>query len=204
MANSDNRMKQRILAAAEAIVRRDGAKRLTQPEVARRAQIRQSHLTYYFPRRTDLLAALAGVFLERTSRELTALENQDPAPDPLAVIALVERLMAPPDAMRAFIGLIVEADQDPALRSMLVPHLVEFNALIARHLGRSPSDPDVPLLLAAVRGFGLENLLTDRDNAGPSIQAAAARLGFLPARKVARPAGKSRETRTKISKKKRP
>ena len=50
--------RQRILDAAIRIARKSGIKALTQPRVAAAAGVRQSHLTYYFPRKADLLAAV--------------------------------------------------------------------------------------------------------------------------------------------------
>ena len=176
-------IRERILDAAETVLRRDGALRLTQPEVARLAGVRQSHLTYYFPRRTDLLAALATSFLDRTAASLDTLEREAaPGRDAtLATIALVTRLIAEPDSMRAFLALIVEADQDAQLRALLDMRMREFTALIAGHLGRSETDPDVHLLLAAIRGFGLSNLLLGRSDAEQGV-ALGERLGFLSSR----------------------
>ena len=48
-----------ILEAALTLLADHGVSRLTQPGVARAAGIRQSHLTYYFPTRADLLKATA-------------------------------------------------------------------------------------------------------------------------------------------------
>src|SRR5262245_36386011 len=50
-------VRERILDAALAILSESGIQHLTQPEVAKRAGVRQSHLTYYFPTRDDLLEA---------------------------------------------------------------------------------------------------------------------------------------------------
>ena len=52
-------VKTRILQAALGVLAEHGAAELTQPKVARAAGVRQSHLTYYFPTRADLLLAVA-------------------------------------------------------------------------------------------------------------------------------------------------
>ncbi len=57
-------VRDRILAAALALLRETGIQGLSQVQVARRARVRQSHLTYYFPRRHDLLAAVAVRFVD--------------------------------------------------------------------------------------------------------------------------------------------
>ena len=51
-------VRERILDAALAILAESGLRNLTQVGVANRARVRQSHLTYYFPTRDDLLEAV--------------------------------------------------------------------------------------------------------------------------------------------------
>ena len=52
-------VRQRILDAALGLMAEHGFMEVTQPKIARAAGVRQSHLTYYFPTRADLLKALA-------------------------------------------------------------------------------------------------------------------------------------------------
>ena len=52
---------ERILDAALAILAESGLRNLTQVQVANRARVRQSHLTYYIPTRDDLLDALGNL-----------------------------------------------------------------------------------------------------------------------------------------------
>src|SRR5580658_8358896 len=53
-----------ILDAGIALLREQGLAGLTQPRVAAMTGLRQSHLTYYYPTRADLLAAVARVAME--------------------------------------------------------------------------------------------------------------------------------------------
>ncbi len=52
-------VRERILAAAVALLHEGGIQGWSQVQVARRAKVRQSHVTYYFPKRHDLIDALA-------------------------------------------------------------------------------------------------------------------------------------------------
>ena len=56
-------VRERIIAAAVQLLHEQGINALTQTKVSHLAGVRQSHLTYYFPTRTDLLkqAVLSGV-----------------------------------------------------------------------------------------------------------------------------------------------
>ena len=51
-------VRERLLAAAMELVRAQGLQGFSQARVAAVAGLRQSHLTYYFPSRKDLLKAL--------------------------------------------------------------------------------------------------------------------------------------------------
>ena len=52
-------IKEDILIAGSTLLREKGVTALTQPQIAQAANIKQSHLTYYFPKRTNLLLAIA-------------------------------------------------------------------------------------------------------------------------------------------------
>jgi AcrR family transcriptional regulator len=64
--------RQVILKAAIATLREHGFSGITQPRVAKRADVRQSHLTYYFPTR---LALLEGVARLAVDGQLLALQS---------------------------------------------------------------------------------------------------------------------------------
>ena len=53
-----------ILDAGMAILQEQGLAGLTQPKIAARTGLRQSHLTYYYPTRADLVTAVARVGIE--------------------------------------------------------------------------------------------------------------------------------------------
>src|SRR5688500_6001424 len=61
-----------ILAAAVKLLREEGGKALTTSRVAKAAGMPQGHLTYYFPRRADLLVAVARRSLEVAARDVIA------------------------------------------------------------------------------------------------------------------------------------
>ena len=77
-----------LIEAAIAAVREGGYSALTQPKVAARAGMSQSHLTYYFPTRSDLVQAVA----ERIVR--TQLARLDAQVVPLSREAALKNVMA--------------------------------------------------------------------------------------------------------------
>ena len=58
ISSKPDSVKQRLLNAALALIHEQGFHALTQAHVAATAGVRQSHLTYYFPTRNDLLKAV--------------------------------------------------------------------------------------------------------------------------------------------------
>jgi AcrR family transcriptional regulator len=166
--------KDRILDAAFRILHKEGVKKLTQPEVAKVAGVRQSHLTYYFPRRADLVAAVVERFVTAARERFAALEQSN---DTAALIETLARLMTDPVHMRLFLGFIVEADQDPALRAVLDGHVREFHVLVAAAFGREAEDPDVGILLDLLRGRGLMRMVSGDALRGDHAEIAR-RLGF--------------------------
>ena len=153
-------------------MRAEGLKRLTQPKVAAAAGIRQSHLTYYFPKKVDLIVALLADHVHG--------EDNDGGHDHHDVEELGSALeLVATDSRRIsfFLNLIVEAEQEPALRRMVYEHMTAFDAVVARAYGRNVGDPDIEAFVDSLRGFGMKRLLreTARDI---DIDALAARFGL--------------------------
>jgi AcrR family transcriptional regulator len=163
----------RILAAAARIAHESGMRGLAQAKVAAAADIRQSHLQYYFPRKRDLIAALLHEHVEMAT-------HGEPAPHPPSRDDALGVIAANAERMRFFIGLILEAERDPALRDMVADHADRFRAEVATWFGRDGDDPDVELFLNTLRGIGLMRLV--RANPAPvDFQALARRFGLVSA-----------------------
>ena len=95
-------VRERILDAALATLREHGLRKLTQVRVAKRARVRQSHLTYYFPTREDLLEAVATRAVDQIARH--AAEATGKSGDQGAMLARVAAAIADPGQMRMFGG----------------------------------------------------------------------------------------------------
>jgi AcrR family transcriptional regulator len=145
----------RILDAAIQILRRHGVRRLTQVQVSKLAGVRQSHLTYYFPKREDLLEAvtfrIVGGIAERV-REVVARAGEE------GRAALLGRLTASVvdlEHMRMFLGMAIEADADPDVRRLMVRATRHMEEALAEVLGGANPEEDVRVILAAIWGLGL-------------------------------------------------
>jgi AcrR family transcriptional regulator len=148
--------KQRILDAALDIVEDQGVRALTQPKIAKAAGLRQSHITYYFPRKADLLVALLAASHERAlTREPADQEEADFD----SALQLLKKLMLDRDRMRFFLRIVLEAGDEPALREIVSKHAGELTKQIAAQCGRSQDDPSVAAFVDFMRGVGLRKLL---------------------------------------------
>ena len=110
-------IKEDILIAGSTLLREKGVSMLTQPQIAQAANIKQSHLTYYFPTRASLLLAIAeftlSTLMDNVAARLSAKPQGKTLEDAISKI-MIEGL--PP---RVFLGLIVAADSDPDIRKLL-------------------------------------------------------------------------------------
>lgn len=148
-------VRERILAAALAILRESGIQGMSQVQVARRADVRQSHLTYYFPKRHDLTEAVTVRFVDGIVRTLQEEATRSPAPDPETLLQRAAKAIADPGHMRMFTGVIVEADSDPELRAILVRETLRLQSTLALLLGGKDAAERAATTLASLWGRGL-------------------------------------------------
>jgi AcrR family transcriptional regulator len=161
---------ERILDAALSILGESGIRNLTQVQVANRARVRQSHLTYYFPTRDDLLDAVTeravdGIvsgFRQATTTGATKA-GQRPLLDRLA------RSVADLAHMRMFVAMIVEADADPIVRRLMRRGTERIEVALTEVLGGDDARERARLVLAAIWGLGLyQFLMRPATNASPT------------------------------------
>jgi AcrR family transcriptional regulator len=140
--------REQILHAAVEVLNADGFGGLTQTRVAERAGMRQSHLTYYFPARNDLLretavygceAMLGALELGIDSGQLN-LENFRE----VLGVDIHDRRIA-----RLMCALIVASDEDAEIK----PWLANFEAANMEHLKNSFHKLGLPVTFDEVAFF---------------------------------------------------
>jgi AcrR family transcriptional regulator len=106
----------RILQAAVSLLAEQGVSQLTQPKVARAAGVRQSHLTYYFPTRADLLLGVAAHSMNALVSGMASAAREGSLTRDTLAPALVA---AASDKRRArvMLGLAVTSDEDGELKA---------------------------------------------------------------------------------------
>lgn len=184
-------LRERIVDAAVRLLETQGPKGFGQVRVAREAGVAQGHLTYYFPRKSDLATAVVERLQADARRELEPLLARAAAADEDALhelfFAQVKKLLRNDRRTRVVLGLVAEALDDRDLAGVLARQLQLQRGLMARLLGREPDDPDVHIALAALRGLGIEHLIEgggDRAHADAVVARFRAWLGARPKSKA--------------------
>lgn len=156
--------RRQILDAGLAILREEGLPGFTQPRVAARSGLRQSHLTYYFPTRTALLAAVAR---QAVDIQLAAAENMiGKIASPRSAAATIASVVIRHENTRVLVALNQAADQEPALRDLfneLTDGFIEQLRTMLEKFGMKPDQATVDLVHALFVGLSVIDLATSRD-----------------------------------------
>jgi AcrR family transcriptional regulator len=154
----------RIVAAALDLLRGEGMPALTQPRVAKAAGLRQSHVTYYFPTRSDLVTAVAA----SVAAGLTAgFERTFAADGPDALEDRIARI-GTPEQTRLLLALVLAADCEKSVRTLFHKLTKDVRNSIASGLARHgvDSEPNAVAMFHAL-GVGLAVLDLARGKPAP-------------------------------------
>jgi AcrR family transcriptional regulator len=153
-----------ILAAAVATLREVGYSGFTQPRVAKRAEVRQSHLTYYFPTRLALVEAVARVVVEN---QLALLDESLRVASVQAAVKAIASIVVRPENTRVLMALAQAADEETSL-SHVFRDLADGVALrlarLCEKLDIEATPEQVSLIHAVAVGLAVINLATQRPN----------------------------------------
>lgn len=157
-----------IVTAALDVIAEGGLASFTQPRVARRAGLRQSHLTYYFPTRDDLLFAVAD---EAVERRVAALETASVSTDePHEKLTALTRVLCSPEQTRVLIALTQSADQHEAVRASfgtLARRIAPLSASLLEAFHVRVSEDSLALLQATSTGIAVLSLAHGAEDAVP-------------------------------------
>jgi AcrR family transcriptional regulator len=163
----------RIIAAAVDLLRKEGMPALTQPRVAKAAGLRQSHITYYFPSRSDLVAAVAAAAAERLE---AGFGMAAAATTPEALAGRLARI-ATPEQTRLLLALVLAADSEPPVRVLFRRLTKHVRAQVAAGFARQgfPANPaEVALFHALAVGLAVLDLARGQPAARREIAATTA------------------------------
>lgn len=146
----------RVLAAAMSLLRAQGLAGLTQPRVAKAAGVSQSHLTYYFPTRADLLRAVLEAAVAGQIANLG--QAMAASASPAERLGALAKALTDAENTRVLVSLVLAADNDPAFRELygaLVSAMRARAAAMLSGAGLSPTPAQVALLHALGTGLAV-------------------------------------------------
>jgi len=148
-------VRDRIIEAALHVLHTEGVQKFTTTRVAQRAKVRQSHLTYYFPTRAELLEATAARLLDRVTAQIAAVGQTVADWDAGPLLTMLADQMAGHDHMRMFLAMLIEADRDPAVRALMIRGSARVRDAVAAVIGGPDADARARVIQVALWGLGL-------------------------------------------------
>jgi len=150
----------KVLQAAVQLVHERGLQAVTQARVAESAGLRQSHVTYYFPARIDLLKAIVQ---EHVSSLLNGVDSANMTTLRKFRDTTIERLKSR-DMPRMMLALLLASDEDPALRAWLRTFDRDFRARLQQMCkvhGLNPTPADIDDFHCTVIGAAMLGMHDD-------------------------------------------
>jgi DNA-binding transcriptional regulator YbjK len=170
-------VREKIVRTAVKLLGESGIRKLAQPQIAKKAGVAQGHMTYYFPTRSDLLIAVAERSLEEIAGSVlknAAASKEDKTGHSLSLLL---PLLKDKSRTRMMIGLLVESDENPALKKKLQEQSDMAKALISLVVEKKPDSAEVELIHAAILGLGVQyHLNSDEGKLAQSLQLLAKKM----------------------------
>ncbi len=164
MSDEQHSARDMILSAAVRVLQDEGPTKLTQTRVAKVAGLRQGHLTYYFPRKSDLWIATA----ERAHDEMEAqfatllstsgLEGSKTDLRP-KLIALLTELVSNQQRSRVLLSLMLQAQEEEELMELCRMNASRSREFLVAVLGAHYAPSIVEVALTALWGMGMRELI---------------------------------------------
>jgi len=165
MSHEQNSARDMILSAAVQVLQDEGPTKLTQTRVAKAAGLRQGHLTYYFPRKSDLWIATA----ERAHNDMEAqfatllstsgLEDSKKDVRPKLVKLLHRSCLTTTQRSRVLLSLVLQAQEEAELLELCWENSRRSREFLKAVLGAHFPSAIVEVTLAALWGMGMRELI---------------------------------------------
>lgn len=173
-------VRERILDAALRVISHGGAKGLAQPQIAKEAGVPQGHLTYYFPKKIDLVRGVADRMRAMIAAELGPILATGGATGRAALrdklLDIITRVAQNRGRTRVLLALLVEMEHDQELRSELADRVHNLRGVFATLMGREVGDAEADLALATAWGLGLQHLILEGRRTDEETRALFAKL----------------------------
>jgi AcrR family transcriptional regulator len=152
-----------LIEAGLAILREEGLAGFTQAKIAARVNLKQGHLTYYFPTRTDILVAVARSAIET---QLAGLEKMvGEASSIEKAVAAITAATVRHENTRVLVAMNQASDQEPEVQALFNEMTDAFVARLGgmlKRFGIKESQDRIDMLHALFVGLSVIDLATSR------------------------------------------
>ena len=163
----------RILESALTLLSESGVTELTQPKVSRGAGVTQSHLTYYFPTRADLLLAVARHAVEQVMNRLHQAVARGGRGTAERGAGVLVSALTDKRNIRVMLGLVVASDEDRKIKASLRQLVKDVRAVLGQELramGAQVDDQAIVALHATAVGLAVLNLARDNEESRRDVE----------------------------------
>lgn len=163
----------RILESALALLGESGVAELTQPKVSRGAGVSQSHLTYYFPTRADLLLAVARHAIDQVMTRLHEAVARGSIGSAERGATVLVAALTDKRNIRVMLGLVVASDADRKIKTSLRQFVKDVRAVLGREvraMGAQIDDAAIATLHATAVGLAVLNLARDNEDSRRDVE----------------------------------
>lgn len=161
MAEFKENLRDGILKTGVNILSNLGFGRLTQPQVSRDLGITQSRLTYYFPKRIDMMIGVVEYATDIIAKEVGKRISGPLSSEKL--FSLVSWIVRDRKRTQLILNIFFESQESDELKKRIKKIIIGHQDLVARAIGRAPGDPDAAIVMAAIWGLGLQHYILDGD-----------------------------------------
>jgi len=163
----------RILESALALLGESGVTELTQPKVSRGAGVSQSHLTYYFPTRADLLIAVAQHAIGQVMTRLHEAVSRSASGSAERGAGVLVAALTDKRNIRVMLGLVVASDTDRKIKNTLRRFVKDVRAVLGRELramGAEVDDAAIAAFHSTAVGLAVLNLARDNEDSRRDVE----------------------------------
>lgn len=164
MSHEQNSARDMILSAAVQVLQDEGPTKLTQTRVAKAAGLRQGHLTYYFPRKSDLWIATAERAHNDMEAQFASLLSTSGLGDSKKevrpkLVKLLTDLVDNHQRSRVLLSLVLQAQEEVELMELCRENSQRSREFLKAALGAHYPSAIVEVTLAALWGMGMRELI---------------------------------------------
>ena len=165
MSHEQNSARDMILSAAIQVLQDEGPTKLTQTRVAKAAGLRQGHLTYYFPRKSDLWIATAERAHNDMEAQFATLLSTSGLGDSKKevrpkLVKLLTDLVDNHQRSRVLLSLVLQAQEEVELMELCRENSRRSREFLKAVLGAHYPSAIVEVTLAALWGMGMRELIS--------------------------------------------